>query len=349
MALLIDSIRRIDTPTVYTGVGDEAETVSMREAALRQGRWLVEDCKQVWGKAVVRITNVAAWVAREYDHKPFVFESLECNIPPFSVTWLEWEGRGVPKEAGGRMGVLVHADREDTGEWLLLLQFVFIADERLAMPLHSLAFVLDEEGRISRHGFFNAAMQGCPPSEISEHERQEMYVYPAAIVLQAINFMNCTGVKEALEEPSKTPLQKKWNDKARKQGKKPMPLVSYTTLNIGPLFVPKRKAGGSGEPTGIHQRLHWTRGHVKHYPGLMLFGRVKLDKPGIWCPAFRSGRAKEGVVHHEKYEVVPDRETMGLGAAAGSDQCQTVRASATVSTTCWREQTPTVPAPSPRP
>jgi hypothetical protein len=317
MALLIDSIRRIDNPTAYPVAGVEPETVSMQEAALRQARWLVEDCQEVWGKAVVRITNIAAWVAREYKDKPFFFESLECNIPPFPVTWFEWEGWGVPKEAGGMMGVLVHADRKDTGEWFLLFHFVFMPDERLTMALHCLAFGLDEEGRISRHGFSNAAAQRCPPSEISEDVKRELYLYPAAIVLHAVNFMNCTGVREKSEEPSKTPLQKKWNEKARKQGKPPKPLVSYSTLDIGPLFVPKRNAGGSGEPTGIHQRLHWTRGHVKHYPRLMLFGRVKLEKPGIWCPAFRSGRAKEGVVHHKSYEVGPGLETMGIGAVGG--------------------------------
>ena len=39
---------------------------------------------------------------------------------------------------------------------------------------------------------------------------------------------------------------------------------------------------------------------MKHYPGLLSFGRVQLDKSDIWCPAFKSGRAK-GEVKREAY------------------------------------------------
>jgi hypothetical protein len=128
--------------------------------------------------------------------------------------------------------------------------------------------------------------------------------------------MNCTGVRETVEHPSATPLQKKWDRNTEKKGKKPLPLVSFTTVDIGPVIA-RGKKNGKPEPTGMHNRQHWTRGHVKRYPGLLLFGRVQLDKPGVWCPAFKSGRAK-GEVKREEYKVqtpeLPSQPPLAAGA-----------------------------------
>jgi hypothetical protein len=147
------------------------------------------------------------------------------------------------------------------------------------------------------------------------HER-EFYFKMTFVVLQTFSFMNCQGVRETVEHPSSTPLQKKWNQKAKKDGKQPLPLVSFTSVDIGPVIA-RGKKDAKSEPTGRHNREHWTRGHVKHYPGLLLFGRIQLDKPGIWCPAFKSGRAK-GEVKRAKYDVtIPERSIdLGHGASA---------------------------------
>ena len=149
-------------------------------------------------------------------------------------------------------------------------------------------------------GFADMLGKQYHQDELDENDR-DFCMASAITVFQTFCFMNCHGVKEAVEEPSKTPLQKKWSRKAEKEGRKPRPLVSFTTVDIGPLFT-RGKRNGKPEPTGRHNREHWTRGHVKHYPGLLLFGRVKLDKPGVWCPAFKSGRAK-GEVRRAEYTV----------------------------------------------
>ena len=309
MALLIDEI--LSRTAAVAGkvdaisedgtkpAGDHAaEFMTTVRAALRDLR----------GRSVVRATNIYQWlrtsVGGQFGNH---LEGLECCFPPFPSMWVEWTGAPLRSNVvrhDGRIGCLaVTCPRDDDKKgWEVAILPAFMTDRGFSMTRRFTVSLLDEDGNCKGTCFKD--WEGCVLrlDEVPESEYQ-LGMDTTLVVLQTFSFMNCMGVGENVGHPSSTPMQKKWNRKAEKDGKKPLPLVSFTTVDIGPLFCRRKRNGNvKPEPTGRHNRDHWTRGHVKHYPGLLLFGRIPLDKPGIWCPAFRSGRAK-GEVRRTEYTV----------------------------------------------
>ena len=105
-------------------------------------------------------------------------------------------------------------------------------------------------------------------------------------------FLNCKNITTAAISPDE-----KLNKKRERGGK--LPLFSYRTLKLK-LNAVNKKYNDSKE-TGIKNRLHFCRGHIKHYSAENpLFG--KYTGMWWWAPSVR-GNKDQGVVIKD-YEVI---------------------------------------------
>jgi hypothetical protein len=313
MPLLIDDIRRrFNNPDNLIPAATQVEDSEVDAERLRFSLFL-EGLEEVQGKSVIRATNIYQWCLWETREHGFDLDSLECCFPPFEMAWVEWGGMPMGG-SDGRMGVLVRSVRKQD-EWEMAMEFALLVGDRLGMPAWSLVCRIADDGKWT--GLCVKDSKGETFDIRDKLDQDEIHAYSATAitVLQTFCFMNCTGVRQTVDEPSMTPLQKKWDRNSSKEGHVPKPLVSFTTVEIGKFFAQRRN--GKSQPTGAHNREHWTRGHVKHYPGLLLFGRVKLERPGVWCPSFKSGRAK-GEVKRAEYDVTVPERSINLGQDAAA-------------------------------
>lgn len=309
MPLLIDEIRtKYGDPSLLAPAFSDGSGLDIHDQRLNYQDFL-QNVQEVQGKSIIRATNIFQWMLRQSGDDSATNDEPECCFAPFPVTWVEWSGLPMANGGDGRIGVMVNSEKNEAGEWMMLMVFVYLEDRGLAQPFWHVMCRLGSDGAWKGVAAINGNGETADPFTVLDDNDCGLYGIITEVVLHTFCFMNCTGVRTILEEPSKTPLQKKWNQKAEKEGKKPKPLVSFTTVEIGKFFAQARN--GQAQPTGAHNREHWTRGHVKHYPGLLLFGRVKLEKPGVWCPAFKSGRAK-GEVKRAEYNVSTPERSINL-------------------------------------
>lgn len=319
MALFIDRIRNWTAGTLRASLPPADQSDEMRQEMSQRLSRIAAASLEVCGRSVIRASNVAQYLKLTmpspdgpYEFRP---EDFECSIPPFPLTWLEWRDYFNLSGEEATRGALVSADRvgrqqpvpfrSDLEGWLVrCLLMTEFGDGTVVHAPYDIVLMVTKDGDVIRHEprFRSEPLRAAHSGTLQDSAE---YNQNLLVILQTINFANCAGVREVLEEPGKTPLQKKW---ARKGGKRP--LTSHTVLDIGPLFA-SRRSGGKANCAGSPVREHWTRGHMKRYQGLLLFGRVKLEKPGIWCPAFKSGRRELGTVQHDHYTVHPQAAQTG--------------------------------------
>lgn len=170
---------------------------------------------------------------------------------------------------------------------------------------------LKAKGQPDRSGKMSWMIEGDPPNrEIPTNEEfarlplkermnicslRERNAQMGISVLFAIALSNCKNTNEVFHSPTKS------KRKVDKSKSKPLPLLTYRTLNIRPMTKALHEEGKI-ETEGINRALHLCRGHFKDYREHGLFGK---EKGVYWWDAHVRGREENGVVEKD-YRVLTE-------------------------------------------
>lgn len=273
----------------------------------------------------IRANNVYAFMVEDKKDFASVVEHLPVVIPPFVVTWLEFDMADAPDKPG--MGYLIIRDRiggdasdhkiaappwmlTDDAVWLVYVQSFSrtgsvestLSDgtqtrihlENGKAPV-SFMFALREDGTIvnDQKGIFltfarnfESSLKSRSLVDLAVASEREIF----AVVLFALSLLNCKNVTLDAVEPSKAIKHRNRHER---------PAISYHVLKIRPMSV--HKLGGGDWRGGSTPSIHIRRGHFKDYrAGAGLFGKYNEV---FWWESEVVGTGKTRV--DKEYDVKP--------------------------------------------
>lgn len=226
------------------------------------------------------------------------------NVAPvFPCMWMEFNPR-IPQDYLGET-----SDGYVRGQLGCLIQSMWVDDH---WECYATTIQQGQHGSFLIHGIhiFDVDSQGvcedigigCPPMikewldryypSDNPDQLQEKYLLVASLevimfpCLFALSLLHCKNVATTDNAPNSWQQMKH----ARRGGK--APLVTYKTLDVGPMRQLLRNEGQS-ETNGLKKALHICRGHFANYDEKPLFGKYTGQ---FWVPAHVRGSLSEGTV-----------------------------------------------------
>jgi hypothetical protein len=294
------------------------------------------DAAGLEGAVVLQAQNVRDYVAAQPNRSVHLLHDLPCIAPLAPRVFVEWtdeaEPHGLERRTGVRLACVWDATRDEPGRdadtraaarasplgdnvwdgevmqegvpvpfrparWVLRMSVAaWLADAGLFAHNMVALCAIDADGVFIAGEDFR--LPDCGEPIFPPLEAVNMMHGRGAVALLTVCFAHCRNVTLVAHMPTPTRQQRRAAERANRP-----PLVSYKTLDIGPLQRLLAEVGRV-DSQGMARALHLVRAHVKHWAPGTFMGREDAPAVMYLAPQHLRGRKEQGVVVKD-YRVHP--------------------------------------------